>query len=91
MIEDVFKDLENEMKGKIKMKYTLIEELIKDLKLLDGRNFDTMQDKIEHFKDLLEGYLIWADEDIAYYNEQKPKYDVDAIIEERKIKEYCGE
>ena len=91
MLEDVFKDLENEMKGKIKMKYTLIEELIKDLKQLDDRDFDTMQDKIEKFKDTLHDYLIWADEDIAYYNEENPSEDVDAIIEERKIKELFGE
>lgn len=85
MLENIMDDLAKEMKGKIKMKYTLIEELINDLKKLDNKDFDTMQEKIESFKDLLEDNLRWADEDIAYFNEQKPKCDVDAIIEQEKI------
>ena len=78
-------------KGKIKMKYTQIEDLIKDLEKLDKEHFDTMQDEIEKFKDILEDYLIWADEDIAYYNDHKPSEDIDKIIDEQKIKEHLGD
>lgn len=87
MIENVMDDLAK-MNGGKNMKYELIDELIKDLERLNNDDYYTKEEKIEQFKDRLEEYLEWAEQDTQILKEDKPKIDVDAINDERKIEQY---